>query len=245
MRIMILGAAAAAAFALAACGNNAATDAPAADAASFPSLAAASYRAEAVSTAADGKQTRVVQIRSGPKTRMEFASEQGAVVMLFDSAAQSAHAIMPAQRMAIRLAAGGPDAFAVSDPSQIWSAGAQGATPTHTGACAVAGETGAEWTVVKEGAAPNVACVTGDGIILRLRQGDRVTWEAVSVSRGPQDPQLFVVPAGYALQDFSAMSPAGSDQADPAAPAGAPGAISREEAIRMAQDMAEKAKRSQ
>ncbi|MBI1187335.1 MAG: hypothetical protein GC206_08415 [Alphaproteobacteria bacterium] len=243
MRIMLLSAAAA--VALAACGNSAKTEAPTANAAAavFPNLAAASYRAEAVATAEDGAQTQIVQIRSGPKTRLEFTSDQGAIIMLMDG--ETAHALMPAQRMAIRVATN-QDAIAMRAPDQMWDAESDGATLTSTGPCTGAGETGVEWTAVKAGEPPSAACVTGDGIILRVREGERVTWETTSVARGPQDPQLFVVPAGYALQDFTAMSRAAQGAAPgPGAPGALPGGMSREEAMRMAEEMAEKAKRAQ
>jgi len=242
MRIIHLIAASAAALMLAACGNNAAkTDAQTAQAAqtSFPSLVNASYRAEAVSTAEDGKTTQIVQVRSGAKTRMEFTSDQGAMVMIFDGESQTAHALMPAQRMAIRLAAG-QNNFAVRAPDQVWSAESEGETLTSTGPCTVAGETGVEWTVQKEGAtAPTISCVTADGIILKMTRNGRVEWETTSVTRGPQDPQQFVVPAGYTLQDFTGLS-----QAAQSAP-GMPPGMDRESAMQMAREMAEKAKNAQ
>jgi hypothetical protein len=72
-----------------------------------------------------------------------------------------------------------------------------------TGRCEVAGEDGREWTP-REAPAPGVervACITDDGIVLRVTESGRTLWEATSVQRGPQDANLFGVPAGYQLID--------------------------------------------
>jgi hypothetical protein len=72
-----------------------------------------------------------------------------------------------------------------------------------TGRCEVAGESGREWTP-KEAPAPGVdrvACITEDGIVLRVTESGRTLWEATSLQRGPQEASLFGVPQGYALID--------------------------------------------
>jgi hypothetical protein len=72
-----------------------------------------------------------------------------------------------------------------------------------TGRCEVAGENGREWTP-KEAPAPGVervACITDDGIVLRVTESGRTLWEATSLQRGEQDAALFGVPPGYQLID--------------------------------------------
>ena len=41
---------------------------------------------------------------------------------------------------------------------------------------------------------------------LRVRENDRVLWEATSLQRGPQDAALFGVPPGYQLIDPHAVA---------------------------------------
>lgn len=79
-----------------------------------------------------------------------------------------------------------------------------------TGRCEVAGESGHEWTP-RQAPAPGVertACITEDGIVLRVRENERVLWEATSLQRGEQDAALFGVPPGYQLIDPQATAQA-------------------------------------
>jgi hypothetical protein len=76
------------------------------------------------------------------------------------------------------------------------------------GRCEVAGERGHEWRP-REAPAPGVertACITQDGIVLRVRENERVLWEATSLQRGAQDAALFGVPPGYQLIDPQAAA---------------------------------------
>lgn len=78
------------------------------------------------------------------------------------------------------------------------------------GECEVAGEEGHEWTP-REAPAPGVertACITDDGIVLRVRENETVLWEATSLQRGEQDAALFGVPPGYQLIDPQAAAQA-------------------------------------
>lgn len=87
-----------------------------------------------------------------------------------------------------------------------WAAlGADGAQ--RVGDCSVAGEDGDEWRPrdAAQGA-ERIACITDDGIVLSVREGDRVIFQATSLQRGPQDPSLFGVPAGYQLIDPQAVA---------------------------------------
>lgn len=99
------------------------------------------------------------------------------------------------------------DADAPQPLETAWAAlGADNAR--STGRCEVAGEEGHEWTP-REAPAPGVertACITSDGIVLRVRENERVLWEATSLQRGEQDVALFGVPAGYQLIDPQAVA---------------------------------------
>jgi len=70
----------------------------------------------------------------------------------------------------------------------------------RVGADTVAGERCAEWEVAadEEGGAPTRACVTRDGIVLRVAEvGGQPSILAKSITRGPQPASLFAAPAGY------------------------------------------------
>jgi hypothetical protein len=71
------------------------------------------------------------------------------------------------------------------------------------GRCEVAGEDGHLWRPREAPAAgiERTACITEDGIVLRVTENETVLWEAVSLQRGEQDASLFGVPQGYQLID--------------------------------------------
>lgn len=99
------------------------------------------------------------------------------------------------------------DADAPQPLETAWAAlGAENAR--STGRCEVAGESGREWTP-REAPAPGVertACITDDGIVLRVSESGRTLWEATSLQRGDQDAALFGVPPGYQLIDPQAVA---------------------------------------
>lgn len=76
------------------------------------------------------------------------------------------------------------------------------------GSCEAAGEKGRAWTPRKQetAATPRVACITNDGIILQIREGNAVLWQATKVDRGPQAATLFGIPAGYSVVDPQAVA---------------------------------------
>ncbi len=121
------------------------------------------------------------------------------------AATAPATTVAPAQTtgVAVRI----EDADAPQPLETAWEAlGADNAR--STGNCEVAGEKGHEWTP-REAPAPGVertACITDDGIVLRVRENDRVLWEATSLQRGDQDDALFGVPANYQLIDPQAVA---------------------------------------
>jgi hypothetical protein len=109
---------------------------------------------------------------------------------------QMATATTPARviGVAVRIS----DADAPQPLETPWAAlGASNAR--SVGDCNVAGQRGHEWAP-KEAPAPGVertACITADGIVLRVRENNRVLFEATNVQRGTQNPALFGVPPGY------------------------------------------------
>lgn len=76
------------------------------------------------------------------------------------------------------------------------------------GRCEVAGERGHEWTPRRPPAQniERIACITEDGIVLRVAESGRTLWEATSLQRGEQDQSLFGVPAGYRMIDPRAVA---------------------------------------
>lgn len=74
---------------------------------------------------------------------------------------------------------------------------------TRTGTDNVAGENCAIWEFAAgEGETPGNACVTRDGIPLRVVSGGETVMLAKSISRGAQDESLFAAPAGYEVVDM-------------------------------------------
>ncbi len=57
-----------------------------------------------------------------------------------------------------------------------------------------------DWQATNREGASVLACISSDGVMLRLRSGEHVLASAVSVSYAPQDAAAFDVPADYAHQ---------------------------------------------
>jgi len=111
-------------------------------------------------------------------------------------------AVAPGTGTAVRIA----DADVPKPMEEAWvTLGA--ANARNVGACNVAGEKGDAWTPKEtaEGVS-RVACITQDGIVLEIKEGERVLWQATSVQRGPQDAALFGVPPGYQVIDPQAVA---------------------------------------
>jgi hypothetical protein len=81
------------------------------------------------------------------------------------------------------------------------------------GSCEVAGESGHEWQPreATQGV-ERTACITDDGIVLRVTENGRSLWEATSLQRGEQDAALFGVPPGYQLINPQAVAEQVSEQ---------------------------------
>ncbi len=98
------------------------------------------------------------------------------------------------------------DADAPQPLETAWAAlGANNAR--SVGDCEVAGERGHEWAPREEtSGVERVACITNDGIVLKVTENGQTLWEATSLQRGEQDAALFGVPAGYQLIDPHAVA---------------------------------------
>ncbi len=194
---------AAAAVALAACGQASQPSAPTAAGGAFPDLFAASYRAEAsIRNPQSGELSPVVIYRAGRKQRIEFTMNGGQTAVVNDLDAQQAFVVteQDGQRMAMRMSLDDPN---MHDAMTDWT---QGRATTLTGACAGAGQIGSEWSMTPAEGETTVrtACVTSDGILLKATEDGQVTWETTSVTRGPQDTALFAAPADAV--DMSALA---------------------------------------
>jgi hypothetical protein len=75
-----------------------------------------------------------------------------------------------------------------------------GSNAESVGDCSVANERGHVWRSRELSEhARRTACITSDGIVLRLNEGERVLFQATSVQRGPQAAALFGIPPGYRI----------------------------------------------
>ena len=75
------------------------------------------------------------------------------------------------------------------------------------GSCEVANERGHEWQPRENQAGvERTACISDDGIVLRVRENQRVIWQATSLQRGAQDAALFGIPPGYQVIDPAAVA---------------------------------------
>lgn len=99
------------------------------------------------------------------------------------------------------------DADAPTPIENAWAAlGPTGAK--HVGPCTIGGEKGEAWTPKETPASgtPRTACITPDGIVLEVREGNAALWQATRVERGQQDAALFGIPAGYSIVDPKAVA---------------------------------------
>lgn len=220
MRMTFLLAAASAA-ALSACGLGA----PA-----FPQFTDVSYRIEGTTApASGGAPVATVIYREGPKMRVETTLPNlGPATIVFDESTRAAYvlnptgqlptapapttesqtpAATPAAPQVIGVAVRIEDSTAPQPLESAWAAlGADNARAA--GSCEVAGESGHEWTPRQPpaGGIERTACITSDGIVLRISEAGRALWQATSVQRGDQDDALFGVPPGYQMIDPQAVA---------------------------------------
>ena len=73
-----------------------------------------------------------------------------------------------------------------------------GASFVRRGTDEVAGLPCTQWEATDTQGQPTLACLTGDGVLLRAMRGQVVLIQAQRVAYGPEDPALFKLPADYA-----------------------------------------------
>jgi hypothetical protein len=185
-------------------------------AAEYPDFTAKQYRLEGV-RALPGASGRAVFFRDGQRLRYDGPLEgHGLASVVYDPVRKESYLLQTTasprrrqfagpepRRLAIRLGAGEtPHPLETS-----WAAlGAENAR--NLGGCRVAGERGRLWRP-RQPLARNVertACITPDGIVLRLIENDVVLFEAVSVQRGPQPVSLFEIPETYQIIDDAELA---------------------------------------
>jgi hypothetical protein len=196
------------ALAVAACGPKAPPATPGGVGAVFPNLFQASYRIEANIIRRNGEHIPVVIVHSGQNTRMEMEGEQGHMTMIRNNDTHEAFTIMQmsGRQIVMRVDTSGAQNLLQQDPLQMW-ANREGVQITRGGQCAAAGEAGTEWSSVRPAEAGGAgithsACVTGDGIILQAKEGERVTFQTTRIQRGPQDPSQFTLPPGVQVMNL-------------------------------------------
>jgi len=192
----------------------------------YPRFGGNSYRVEGLTTTPDGETTHTIVYRDGAMMRVETTlPELGLSTIVFDQDDGGAYVLNPAgfapsgvvraEAAYAPTGAVGPSALSVVTPPGIavriddadapqplettWAAlGADNVR--STGRCIVAGERGREWEPRTQTAGvERSACITADGIVLRVEENGQALWEATSLQRTDQAPELFGVPAGYRM----------------------------------------------
>jgi hypothetical protein len=193
-------------LALAACNQPSAP--PKADNFLFPALGATPYAAEYTMNGGDMERTMRI-LRSGANQRMESALPNGQTgIMLIEGASGKMYSF--------QMGDGAPKAAVLIDRSKLGAlAGtmdfeeeAKTTPPKHMGSDTVAGIGCDIWRMDPaegETADAREVCATRDGILLRVQEpgAQKPELVATKVDRGPQDPSLFAVPAGYQVVDMS------------------------------------------
>lgn len=222
MRATLSCVALASGLALSACGMSAPAGYP--DFAKTPA-----FRIEGVRTpVGGGVPQQVVIYRDGPKLRVETLVPQGGrTIVVFDqgtndpyvlappaaptpgttnTAVQTTLPVAPPPNVAGR-AIQMDEALAPQPLETSWAAlGA--ANASNIGGCRIAGERGRQWRAVATSLAVSerTACITGDGIVLQVREGHQTIFQATRLSRGPQAASLFGVPPGYTKENPNAVA---------------------------------------
>jgi hypothetical protein len=172
----------------------------------FPNLFQASYRMEATMSPREGESMPMTMIRSGLNMRTEMDVRGQHVVTIHNATTHQGYTLMnmAGHQVAMQIDLTGVDS---SDPLAALG-NREGYTITRGGPCSGAGLTGTEWTSTKAadangGAAEShTVCATSDGIVLQVKNGDRVFLQTTSVQRGPQDPALFTLPPGVQVMNM-------------------------------------------
>jgi hypothetical protein len=191
--------AAAAALALAACGDStpsAPAPARAGVSAPFPDVLQTPFRATAAMSGPEGASLSVLVLRDGAKTRVEVPSPQGAVVRVADNA--TGETVLWRRQLG-RSTLLEPAETPETPPDYVfpdfWWEHDVAASMRRVGDCEHLGESGAEWARESETGPQNV-CVTADGVVLWAANSGATVWRLTSLQRGSQDPSEFAPPPG-------------------------------------------------
>ena len=146
----------------------------------------------------EGRTMPAVMQRDGAKLRIEFSTPAGQSAIINNGDQAILLVTTGGRTMALTGDSGmdGPE-----DPTADWQ-GDLANSATRGGPCAIAGESGAEWTRTEDGEA-NTACITEDGVMLRAARGGAVVWEASRVERGAQPASAFELPPGVQIMDLN------------------------------------------
>lgn len=189
--------------------------------AQYPEFSAKQYRLEGRRTLLGEEVSGpAIYYRDGEYLRYEGVLENyGEATVIYDPARDAAY-LIPATTRTRRLFAGRPQprvAVVLSEgetpqPLEVaWEIlGARGVQAI--GRCRAAGERGTLWRP-RDQVAPDVermACITPDGIVLRLTENETTLFEATAVERGPQRRSLFTIPDTYRVSEdaeFARLEP--------------------------------------
>lgn len=187
--------------------------------AEYPQFSATQYRLEGNRTLPGTNISGpAVFYREGEHLRYDGVMEtHGAATVIYDPARKAAYMLeSSATRRRLFAGAAQPPVAMQLDPADApqplevaWAAlGRENAR--RIGRCRVAGERGWLWRP-RQPIAPDVvrtACITPDGIVLKLIENDAVLFEATSLERGPQARSLFEIPETYRIVDDAELAEA-------------------------------------
>ncbi len=200
--------------------------------AQYPEFSAKQYRLEGERTLPGTDVSGPATFyRDGERLRYEGLLEKhGVATVVYDPARNAAYLLQSSASRRRLFAGETPRRLAMQlseadtpQPLEVAWAALGASNVRAFGRCRVAGERGNLWRP-REPIAPGVvrtACIAPDGIVLRLMENDTVLFEATSVTRGPQQPSLFVIPETYQIMNNAELAQVEDETIETSA-AGAP-----------------------
>jgi hypothetical protein len=193
-------------------GSTGGAAAPAGAGGGFPIANNVSFRQEGTMTVG-GQSIPQVTYHDGAKVRTEMNGPMGQMIMVVNNDTHEGFQLanVMGRQIATRMDLSQQSANPVSR-DQITQMRADMAKRAHQiGTCSAAGETGTDWEMtppegVDTGTDQRSMCVTSDGIMLQMKINGQVMFNTTSIQRGPQDPSLFVPPAGVHFTEVHAPS---------------------------------------
>lgn len=176
----------------------------------YPDFSAKQYRLEGVRTLPGTDRSGAATFyRNGEQLRYEGVLENyGVATIIYDPARKAAYLLRSSAGRRRILAGPPPRPTAVQlneaeipQPLEMAWAGLADDAVRALGRCRIAGERGTVWRM-REPVGPDgvrTACITPDGIVLKLTENDTVLFQATAVARGPQPNALFEVPESYRI----------------------------------------------